>query len=93
MKWNPIETLELKPSCVCPTEVVSEPVLLWINSNYFKGPVIGSISIHYRKDGSKYTSVNPHGFGGYEWEWDFELYRDDLACVTHWTELPKGPQE
>lgn len=92
MKWNPIGTLEFKNG-VSPHEIVSETVLLWVNSKYFIGSVIGSMNIYNRSDGSKYKSISPHGISGREWDWDFEFEGDDLACVTHWAELPKGPQE
>ena len=30
---------------------------------------------------------DPHGFGGSEWEWDFEE-----NSITHWMPLPELPQ-
>ena len=47
--------------------------------------VITCATISIKADGSLWP--RGHGFGGYEWEYDFE-YED----VTHWMELPEAPK-
>lgn len=32
-----------------------------------------------------------HGFGGYEWEWDFDSNYANKA-ITHWMSLPEVPK-
>lgn len=34
-------------------------------------------------------SLHGHGFGGYEWDYDF----DDVSKITHWALLPPVPKE
>ena len=31
------------------------------------------------------------GVEGYEWEWEFDVWRDGEEVITHWMELPAIP--
>lgn len=51
--------------------------------------VITVAEFDYCTDGKDITtSLNSHGFGGYEWEYDFEA-----KDITHWRPLPNPPRK
>lgn len=35
--------------------------------------------------------LDPHGFGGYEWEWEFGQ-GGEWTALTHWMPLPEVPK-
>lgn len=52
------------------------------------GKVVVAVQLSYWKGKPWFWSG--HGFGGYDWEFDFSRYFEDNA-VTHWMELPEIP--
>ena len=83
--WKTIDTLPMDAPCPYKEKKNSREVMLWVSSDYYTGPVIGSVT-SYETDTYASISINPAALGGYEWDWDFEPHH-----VTHWAPRPDGP--
>jgi hypothetical protein len=67
-----------------------EGVLVYVPAHRFGGPdTITVAQFDYWTDGNEIrTSLHGYGFGGYEWEYDFET-----KDITHWRPLPQPPRK